>query len=123
MAVPSPRNRKGVWHENDLIIHQVGITSPPHEAEVVLLGDIPKKEALKDFTDEDYFGLWEDLLTKLIEHGENIYVAMFTSFALAYTKYYNDRAKIKYQYGIYFYHLCFCRGLDELSVVKHLTPQ
>lgn len=123
LAIPSPRNRKGVWHEGDLIVHQVGITSPQHEYENVLLGNAPKKEELKNFTDEDYFGLWEDLLTKLIERGENIYAAMFTSFALAYTKYYNDRAKIKYSYGICFYHLCFRRGLDELSIVKRLTSQ
>ena len=123
LAIPSPRKRQGVWHENDLIVHQVGITSPPHEYENVFLGNALKKEELKDFTDEDYFGLWEDLLTKLTGRGENIYRAMFISFALAYTKYYNDRAKIKYSYGIYFYHLCFFRGVDELSIVKHLTRQ
>lgn len=123
LAIPSPRNRKGVWHEGDLIVHQVGTFNANRDGEVVLLGDVEKKTELKDFTDEQYYSLWEQNLNTLINRGENIYLAMFMSFILAYTKYYNDRAQIKPQYRVWFYHISCCRGIEELSVVKHLTPQ
>lgn len=123
LAIPSPRNRKGVWHENDLIVHQVGLISPPHEAEVVFLGEVPKKDTLKDFTDEQYFGLWEEHLQTLSDRGLNIYVAMFASFCLTYTKYYNDRAHIKYEFQNIFFHISCRRGIEEISRVQRLMRQ
>lgn len=101
LLLSKPEEKNGVWHEGDLIFHQISPFPTYRENEVVPLGKIqPEEEDAPihvGFNNEYYFDKWMSNLTFCLFHGTHLSVALLLSFAQTYNEWlYNDHYPAPY---------------------------
>lgn len=87
LILPAVQEKKGVYKDNDLIIHQIGYPYLPKENEVMFLGNI-NKDKETDITEfKTYYSNWKEKSIRALKRGKPYQQAILIGFLLAYNQY------------------------------------